>query len=226
MGQIGAATMFASPIAGCWLLASNLSELGMHEARRWAVTVGLALFAVLFLLPEAVPEYLVYLVNVGLIQYLASRLHGDELERHLETGQKQSSWKVAGICAVVTGVVLVVIFSIVLLFVPDPVVNVSENDEIFYWGDATEEDAVYLGEVLTELNLLPTFTGSTTEIELTSGEFAVSFVLVEGAWTDPETLDFYTQVGNFLADLPRFGRPLAIHLTDEFLEPQETLRID
>jgi len=104
------------------------------------------------------------------------------------------------------------------------VLQLNDNDEVYYSGEATEADARALGELLTEYGVFGGPSGVSVQVTASTGTFVVSFVLVDDAWEDPEVLKFYQELGGTLAS-DRFGAPLTIDLCNEYFEVQESLHI-
>ncbi len=105
------------------------------------------------------------------------------------------------------------------------VVEINDNDEVYYSNEATEADARALGEILTEYGIFGEPGGASVKVVASSGIFVVSFVLINDAWEDPEIFQFYQELGESLAS-DRFGRPLTIDLCNEYFEVQKSLRIE
>lgn len=98
------------------------------------------------------------------------------------------------------------------------------NDEIYYAGDATENDARKLADVLNELGFFGS-TGTSVRLESVSGRSSVSFVLVENAWSDPETVGGFREIGKSIV-ASGFPTPLTIQLCDDYFSARNTIIIE
>jgi hypothetical protein len=90
-------------------------------------------------------------------------------------------------------------------------------------GDATEEDARKLGEFLKEAGFFRG-EGVTVTLEITSGRYTVSFVLVDGAWNEPDTVATFRELAQGLP-ASVCPRPLTVQLCDDHLVPHKTFVI-
>ena len=106
------------------------------------------------------------------------------------------------------------------------VVPVNTHDEVYYWNEATKDDARDLGRILTNYGVFgDKMRGSSVDLAAANGEYILSFILGDDAWEDSEVIDYYNRLGEKLAS-ERFGYPLSIDLCNEALQIQTTLRIE
>lgn len=98
------------------------------------------------------------------------------------------------------------------------------NDEIYYAGDATENDARKLAGVLREIEFFRS-AGTSVRLESSSGQSTVSFILVENAWNDPETIGSFREIGQTVA-ASGYPSPLIIQLCDEYFLVKNTILIE
>jgi hypothetical protein len=227
------ATFFGSPISGGIVLAINFARLG-RRAAAWttvllAAAATTALFAVAFAIPDdvRVPNAAYWLPQLVVMYLVAVCTQGGAIDRHtLQGGHLASAWWSVGIGLLCLPVVLAGIFGAALLLDPSQDFGtrvVIGGDEVYYAGEATEDDARYLGEKLRECGFF-TSQGSSVRIEATAGKYAVSFVLVRDAWHNAQVVGGLRMIGETLSE-SRLGVPLTIRLCDDSLEPQKTLTI-
>ncbi|WAJ36531.1 hypothetical protein OU800_18210 [Pseudomonas sp. GOM7] len=123
MTAIGIGTFLGTPLAGAWLLAYNLRQLGKakHVAMVWSVALAmLVLTTVLsFVLPEdtlTLPFAILQLLGMLL---LAKQLIQADLLRHAAAGGAfLSNWRAAGIAILFfLGVTALLVGVLMLLFV-------------------------------------------------------------------------------------------------------------
>jgi hypothetical protein len=116
---------------------------------------------------------------------------------------------------IVVGVALVAAIAagIIASRAGDPKVVIGSNDEVYYYRRATKEDARALGEALKSTGF---FNGRGTSVLLWRGggePTVVSFVVDDGAWTHPNAIANFTEIGRRIANSVG-GFPLRVHLTD------------
>ena len=122
-GQVAAAAFLGSPIAGCWLLASNFGELGLPGPRRDTLIAGVVATAIVFVLALSLPEDFPNLVipmayTFGLL-YIARQSQGEAFRKHMDAGgQRHSHWRVI-LIGVVSLIVFFVVSIAIVLVLPD-----------------------------------------------------------------------------------------------------------
>lgn len=97
------------------------------------------------------------------------------------------------------------------------------NDEIYFTGDATEEDAQKLARVLQEIQFFGSGEAS-VKIDSSAARYTISFVLADKAWKDSEIVDAFKDIGRSLVK-SGFATPLTIKLCNDHFESRETLVI-
>ena len=97
------------------------------------------------------------------------------------------------------------------------------NDEVYYSGDATEDDARKLAGVLRDIQFFGTG-GASVRLESSSGQHTISFVLTNKAWDDPESVDAFKGIGRILSETA-FSTPLKIQLCDAYFTSQESFTV-
>ena len=229
------ATFFGSPLAGGIVMAINYGRLGRPGAKRnaivWSALGTAALLSIIFLIPEdlSIPNSLFYLPQLAVMYGVAHSLQGPAIDLHRERGGSLASvWRAVGIGCVCGVFILGVIFGaayVVTSYELGPVVELNDNDEVYYSGQATKQDAQFLGEILTEYGFFGDPNGASVQLRASSGQYTISFVLIEDAWEDVEVIQYYQQLGSALADA-RFGRPLTISLCDEYFDSRKSLRVE
>jgi len=225
------AAFWGSPLAAGIIMAINYHRLGKADAARNAVAIAaiatVALFAGIFAIPEEinVPSFVFIAAQLAVVQAIANALQGDLIRRHAEQGGALASpWPSVGVGLLCLPLVLGSVFGAVFLLEPSwgTVVKFGD-DEIYYAGDATEEDARKLAGVLENIGIFGAG-GSSVRIEYSSTQHTVSFPLVRGAWDDTEAIDVYREIGRAIV-ASGFPTPLTIQLCDEYYEAKRTFVI-
>ncbi len=122
-GQVAVATFLGSPLAGCWLMASNFRELDQLDARQKTLFGGVAVSIVVLLLalflPEDFPSIVLPLAySIGLRQ-LAVQMQGEAFDAHREAGGlRHSHWRVAGV-SVVAFIAFIVMTVAAVFLIPE-----------------------------------------------------------------------------------------------------------
>ncbi len=118
--QVAAAAFLGSPIAGCWLLASNFDALDQPATRRrsllWGLLSTLVLFVLSLFLPKSFPNSVLPIAYTVAIYHLATQYQGAAFAAHRAAGgSRYSSWRVAGIGLAFLAAVAIVFIGIALL---------------------------------------------------------------------------------------------------------------
>ena len=229
------ATLMGSPFAGGIIMAINYGRLGHDSAKwhalLWSLLGTAALLTALFFIPEdlPIPNAVFILPQVAVMYSVAKSLQGAAIDAHQERGGALASvWRAVGIGLLCCLFIVGVAFGVGYLTLPyelDSVVEFNTSDEVYYSGEATREDATFVGELLTQYEFFGHSTGASVQVAASSGAYTLSFVLVDDAWDDPEIVDYFLDLAGLLADT-RFGRPLRVNLCDEYLKSHRSLRID
>jgi hypothetical protein len=230
------AAFWGTPVAAGIVMAINYWRVGRKTAALLTVAVAfvatVALCAVLAAIPEDVkiPNVVFIVPQLIAVYLIANALQGELIGSHAgRGGAVASAWASVGIGLLCLVLVVGTIFGVVvgIAFLLEPSFGTFMefgNDEVYYSGEATEEDARKLARVLQDIGFFGA-DGVSVKIEASSGQYEVSFVLVENAWEDPEMADEFRGIGRILAEAG-FPTPLTIQLCDDFFAPQETLVID
>ena len=181
----------------------------------------------IFAIPEDVniPNKGFYIPQLIIVYAIANTIQGHHIRRHIrDGGTVASAWRSVGIGLLCLPLVLGAVFGVAFLLEPSfgTVVEFG-NDEVYYAGDATEDDARKLAGILKDIEFFGAG-GASVRLESSSGQYTVSFVLVENAWDDPEIVDAFRDIGHSLAE-SGFSKPLTIQLCDDDFAAQEILTI-
>lgn len=237
------ATFLGTPIAGSIVIALSLWRLGRKTAA-WVVVSAIMLltigfFILLFVMPENNIPNTAYTVPQLVIMYLLGKqLYGRQLlKQERARGPVASTWKGAGIgllcLLVVVPVVLVGAFlhegvgfaDLGGLLVDHGTLVEFADDEVYFDGDATREDANKLAGALKELDFFGSGGGVTVRIRREGSQTIISFVLIDGAWDDETTVDEFHQIGVGLNEAG-FDPPLSIELCDDVLRVHRSFDIE
>ena len=229
---VTSATFCGTPLAAGVVMALNFRRTGDSASARAALLTGLfatvALVGLFLVLPEhvtdSIPSAAIMIPQLVAVNAIATRLQGDMLSDHEDRGGEiASAWRGAGIGILCLIPILLVIFGTALALEPSLGTRVSfGNDEVYYTQDATEADAHTLADALREANFFGG-PGVSVQISATSGQYTISFVMVEQAWNNDDVVGYFRAGGRSLA--LEFGTPLTIQLCNEYFEPQNTITI-
>lgn len=233
IGGIVLATFFGGPFGGSVAMALNYSRLGSPAASRLTWIIGLVASTVYFsaitVIPQSVldslPNFLFIIPQLVALYLAASYFQTEQIQEHERAGGAiASGWRSCGLGLLALPVSLAVFFGVLIFAYPAPgTLFQSENDELFYTGDATVEDAKRLAGVLKEAGY---FGGDGVSVVLSEseGRQTVTFVVQDGAWNDNQLIDAFQQMGHIILDHD-FDEPLTIELSNELMEVQKTLTV-
>jgi hypothetical protein len=232
---VGLATFLGSPMAGAALMAINYKRL-KRKALAWrtlilGIVASAALIAVAFFIPDSVSRSLQFapaVVGIAGMMAIARALQGPQLENHARNnGDNASMWKAAGVGLISLVIVLGVILGAVLLGDKGLTgkINVTASEEIYYGKQATQADAVKLGEVLKAMGFLDGSGEKSVVLQKDGSGVVVKFVIASGAWYKPEVEDAFRLVGKQISN-SGLGRPVTILLCDPELNEKNRIKIE
>jgi hypothetical protein len=236
VGAIVLATVLGSLIAGGIILALNYRRMGMKshavKAVAYSVLAQAGFIVIAVLIPDSwhVPSIVFWLPQVLGMQSTARQLQGAAIaEQNIEGSNAASYWKSAGIGVVTMVLLLGATFGVILLsdrgspaVDPGTKLELNANEEIYYSGDATSDDAMELASSLRNLGYLGNNHPVTVLLSKQSGSATVSFVVADGAWNDKEVATMFRLIGEALA-AGRLGRPLDVRLCDGLLNTKKVI---
>jgi len=229
------ATVFGSLVAGGVVLAINFWRLGKPRAA-WltlvlaTVITGVILFA-LYSSPslEQVPDWLFWVVQLNAAYGIAFCLQNKSIKEHVKSGgQMASTFRSVGIgllCFVPVVALVIGIEAYYYNLTPTELVSelttastndgtyVFGDDEIYCVGDANESDANELAKELITLDYFGYTPGSGVQLELSDGQWTISFVFIS-SWSDPEVTQVIREIGNYLAEFV-YQQPIRIQICDQ-----------
>lgn len=233
IGGIVLATFFGGPFGGSVAMALNYSRLKSPAAARLSWITGLVASTAYFFAITTIPDKildslpnLIFIIPQLIAVYLAANhFQSAQIVEHERAGGAiASGWRSCGVGLLSLPVSLAVFFGVVFLAFPAPgTLFQSGNDELFYTGDATVDDAKRLAEALKEVGY---FGGDGVSVDLSEseGHQTVTFVVQDGAWNDNELIEAFQQIGLILLE-HGFADPITIQLSDELVEVQKTLTV-
>jgi hypothetical protein len=117
---VSVATFFGSIAAGVVIMAINYSRSGQPSACRWMLAWGtlatIALFGIIFVLPDEVPSVVILVAQVATAHALATKLQRPLIDQHLARGgQLASAWWAFGISLLVGVAVFAALCAVLLL---------------------------------------------------------------------------------------------------------------
>src|SRR5579871_65006 len=228
-GAVGLATLLGTPLAGTVLMAVNYRRLQKGSAAAWAVIIGVVLLALAGLFGYLVPQAAATSVAVGLVfgvTAAAKSLQGEAVEDHVRRGGRLGSrWSAAGVglgfLAAIGGAVAGAVFGTSLM--AESKVAIGTNDEVFYNGSATKENAEALGAALKTAGYF-TDRGATAILAKDPGGTVITFVVKENAWDDADMVASFEDIGRQVA--PSVGGfPIEVRLANKAREVHKKLTV-
>lgn len=232
-GGIVLATFFGGPLGGSVALAINYSRLGFPSSSRASWLVGLIASAAYFFaitrLPDAaldaIPNLVFIVPQLFGMYVIANWLQGRTIADHLQNGGTLcSGWKSCGLGLLCLPVSLAVLAGVVLLAFQGPgTLYQSGNDEIFYAGEATQDDAERLAAVLRDCGYFGN-DGVTVVLSESTGHHTIQFVVQDGAWNDPDVTNGIRVIAWDIIT-GGFSDPLTVELCDETLTVKKSITV-
>ena len=228
------AAFWGTPVAAGIIMAINYGRIGRKSAARNVAVLGVIatviLCAIIVLIPDdvldSIPNAVFYVPQLVFVYMFAKSVQNDLIEKHIANGGSlASAWPSVGIGVICLPVVLGALFGVAYLLEPSYGIVVEfGNDEIYYAGEATEDDACKLAHVLKQVEFFGS-TGASVRLHASSGQYTVSFALFEDAWRDTQTVEVFRDIGKTVA-ASGFPTPLEVHLCDDYFSAEETIRIE
>lgn len=94
-------------------------------------------------------------------------------------------------------------------------VQVSENEEIFYQGAATEEQAKAVGESLTQHGLLNGSNPASIQLDIEGEKTILRFVVKEGLWEDEMMVESFGDTAYKVSQEVFEGKEITVELCDD-----------
>ena len=216
------ASFFFLPVSGFLLLALNWRRMGRPAAMcgffLLALVAALVIWPAVPLLPNEVAAA-IYAVEFLLVA-VASVWSWKRVRGVLPAG----SYRYASYGAAILISLLSMLAGFALLFaavVACAMVNVLSETrvdlgggaECLISGDATEEDARFLGKYFDEIGFLEDGKEISVALSAEDGQYTLTFYMDAAASKTEETLSWVRGVGQELAD-QRFGRPLVVCMVE------------
>ncbi|HZL87574.1 MAG TPA: hypothetical protein VFB96_04295 [Pirellulaceae bacterium] len=216
------ALVACTPLPALVMLAINCRRLGWRGAM-WGFVAAAALALVTAVIPFAFNLPIPVLVALFFGQYLlvlgGSILIWQWIKRTRPRGSYRYSTYVSAFLTAflaASPLVVVTIVGTILPFVARGTrVELAGGHECYISGDATEDDALFVGKHLLDEGYLDSEGGSTLYLNRAADGYTLSFVISPESASDKELRSTLRSAGEELADL-RLGRPLAVRMVDDF----------
>ena len=214
---VALATFFGTPVAGGILMALNYRRLGRPGPAFTMITAAVVGTGLLVLVGWDIPHGLDSMIAIGVMfamKAIAKSLQGDTIAEHVAGGGKLASrWSAFWIG--LTTLALLFGSIVLVLYMKDrlPGVMVGSNDEVFYSGSATKEEAQALGNALKADGY---FTDKGTNVILVKGSDGtkVQFVVKDGIWNQVPMVEGFEIVGQQIASSVG-GLPIEVDLLNK-----------
>lgn len=218
-GTVGLATFLGSPFAGCVIMAMNFHRMGSSAAAVVTILLGLlattAIIAAAAMLPNNAAALGLSVGGLVATFLIAKQTQGPVIELHrLAGGKIGSGWMAAAVALLVVavGVIGIVAYEVLVPPLEGTRLVIGRNDEIFYSGRVTEDEAKALGRQLQEIGYF-TNRGVTTKFARGEQGTVLGFVVNDGVWNDPLMVRDFEVTVRGLAPVVG-GLPIKIQLMD------------
>ena len=217
--SVGLATFLGSLFAGSILMGINYRRLGKKAESTAMILAGLLATSFVIacgaFLPAAIPSLLYTGVQVILAVCAFRVLQTHLINSHLKAGGRlASAWWTVPVAVISIFPILAIAFAL------EGAIQLSlgsriavGRDEVYISGSATEEDGRWLAEKLTEAEWFGG-DGATALMHRSGDRYTISLMVANESTSDPETIQFFTDFGNHVAD-ERLGHPLEMRVIDE-----------
>lgn len=109
---------------------------------------------------------------------------------------------------------------------PKPSVSISENEDIFYLGQATEEQALAVGKTLTKEGLLTGKNRASIQLEIKDDQITLRYVMKDGLWENPEMVETFANLSYEVSQQVFEGKPIQVELADNSWAPQKSFPME
>jgi hypothetical protein len=210
------AAILGSPVAGVALMALNYRRLG--EAKKGLATfiIGVVATVLASLLGYFLPSSGSVAVGIALAlstKGAAQYFQGAALGQHeVRGGQFTSRWAATGIGLAFLAIFCLIIFAGALTLGSEHRVVIGTQDEVYFTGTATKQDAQALGEALKKAGFFLDH-GVAVILSKDQDGTAISFVVKDGIWDDASMDAGFQELGRQLA--PSVGGfPIKVRLVN------------
>ena len=222
------ASLLGSPVAGATLMALNYRRMGNAQRAIFAVVIGIVATVLASVLGYFVPSSASIAVGIGVAlgtKSAAQYLQGADVNQHeVRGGQLSSRWAAGGVGLAFLAVLCGVIVVAALGPWADHKVLVGSRDEVYYTGSATKQDAQALGEALKTVGYFLD-KGFSVVLSKDKDGTAISFVVKEGVWDDPQMQAGFEQIGRKLAPSVG-GLPIKVRLIDSSRATKKEIAVE
>jgi hypothetical protein len=224
---VAVATLLGGPLGGCTLMALNYRRLRDSGAAITSALAGIVITSLLVLLGyvvDARPAQALGLIALIGMSRIAKHLQGDDIAEHLRNcGRLASRWTAAGIGLACLALVALVVFAIVLPGASKTKVTFGD-DEVYYSGSATEQNARAFGEALKTAGYFQG-KGFSAELLKDSDGTTLSFVVKDGAWDDAEKVKLFEDIARQIAPAVG-GLPLQLRFLNANSETKKEIKVE
>ncbi len=212
--SVAIATFIGAPLGGSIVMAMNYRRLGQMGAAIIAVVAGLALtwgsYVVGTHMPPVANKILPVLLMFGMMGAAAS-LQGQSVEQHARSGGAIGSrWRAAAIGLAVLVPLAIAIFANVIRGPSTQKVTLGMNDEVYYSGQATQQDALMVGQAL-QLQGYFQDRGVAAFVSKDETGATLGFVVQDGIWDNQQYIDGFERITRAISPVLG-GTPIRLHL--------------
>ena len=220
VNTVALATFLGTPVMGGALMAINYRRLGQEGKAMTTIVVAVVVTFLVVLTGWNLPQgasFPMALVMVFLMKYSAQSLQGVAVKKHLEQGGRLGSkWLASGIALAFSVLFVAVAFGIVSrqeTAETGTSLKIGSKDEVYYAGSASREEAQALGDALKASGYFSD-RGADVFLARRAEGTSLSFIVKEGSWDDPATVELFEVMGQHLA--PKVGGfPLRVRMMDK-----------
>jgi hypothetical protein len=206
---VALATFLGTPVVGAAFMAINYRRLGQAGKAMVTIIIAVVVTSLVVLAGWNLPQGVLLpmaLVLVFLMKYGAQSLQGAALKAHVEQGGRLGSKGLAaGIALAFAALFVAVAFGILSRQQKaenGASLKIGSKDEVYYAGSASRDEAQALGDALKQSGFFSD-RGADVFLARNADGTTLSFIVKEGSWNDPATVELFEISGQQLA--PKAG---------------------
>jgi hypothetical protein len=213
------AAFLGTPVIGGALMAVNYQRLGQRGKAVTTLMAAVVVTALAILIGWNIPQGASFPIALALVfamKFSARSLQGAAVRKHVEEGGKLES---KGLSAALGLGFSAALFGMIFLIVTQqvkaetgPSIQIGANDEVYYAGRATKDQAQALGNALKESGYFRD-EGADVFLANKADGTSLSFIVKAGSWDDPAMVGAFEVIGQQVAPLIG-GFPIQIKLMD------------
>lgn len=224
-GAVTIATFFGTPVAGGTLMALNYHRLGQAGKASVTLIAAIAITGLTILIGWNLPRGASSVIGFALVfivARVARSMQGQAITDHVQRGGKLGSkWKAFWLGIAFLAILFCTVFAVVYAQDSKPKIVIGSNDDVYYSGTATKEDAQALGNALKTSGYFSDH--GSADVLLTKGNAGttIGFIVKEGSWDQPTNVASFEIIVQQIAPLIG-GYPVQVQLLNKNYDVKTT----